>query len=310
MEAGAQKTIDEALALLQDETSVDDKVDALETLDEICETESERSYLVDSAALPLLFSLVQSENKHLKREATGILFRFGYRKEMTLDELLSKNAPTSAVFPPAVVEAARRGFDACFEQASYEHGKKLSMAEIDRKEMRVGVFAYGEAEFDSFMHVISHAKPQPGEVFYDLGSGLGKAVVAAFLLGNFSKVVGYELLEDLACSASELLEHFNTTVMPSLQLDKDTACMRLEQGDFLAADWSDADIVYANATRYDQELMQAITTKAEGLKPGARFVITTNPLISSDCFSLQRRGSSRVSWMGDIAQTYFVFVRN
>lgn len=49
-------------------------------------------------------------------------------------------------------------------EASYEVGKKLSMAEIDRKGMGVGVFAYGEAEIDSFAAVLSHAQPKPGEV--------------------------------------------------------------------------------------------------------------------------------------------------
>ena len=69
------------------------------------------------------------------------------------------------------------------------------MAEIDRKGMGVGVFAYGEAEIDSFAWVLHHAHPKPGEVFYDLGSGLGKAVILAFLLHDFQKLVGIELLE-------------------------------------------------------------------------------------------------------------------
>ena len=85
--------------------------------------------------------------------------------------------------------------------------------------------------------------------------------------------------------------------------------MSLVEGDFLEIDWSDADVVYANATRFDQPLMEAISKKAESLKPGARFIITTRPLLS-DQFSLQKRGRSTVSWMGGTHQTFFVFVRN
>jgi len=218
------------------------------------------------------------------------------------------------VFPAEVMSQARAAMAQTFDQASYDYGKKLSMAEIDRKGIGVGVFAYGEAEIDSFASVLSHAAPQPGEVFVDLGSGLGKAVIAAFLLNDFSKLVGIELLTDLAGAADTLLEEFKMTVYPTLPdacaaSQRDPAIMQLIEGDFLALDWSDADIVYANATRFDQPLIDAISKKAESLKPGARFVITTTPL-NSDEFSLQKRGRSNVSWMGNVPQTFFVFIRN
>ena len=54
--------------------------------------------------------------------------------------------------------------------------------------------------------------------------------------------------------------------------------------------------------------MAAISKKAESLKSGARFIITTRPIVSDE-FSLQKRGRSVVSWMGNTSQTFFVFVR-
>ena len=51
---------------------------------------------------------------------------------------------------------------------------------------------------------------------------------------------------------------------------RDPTSMELVQGDFLELDWSDADVVYANATRFDEPLMEAISKKAESLKKGAR----------------------------------------
>ena len=64
---------------------------------------------------------------------------------------------------------------------------------------------------DSFAWVLHHAHPQPGEVFVDLGSGLGKAVLAAFLLHDFKKLVGIELLTDLATSGEELIQRYYFT---------------------------------------------------------------------------------------------------
>eukprot|EP00658_Telonema_sp_P-2_P042947 TRINITY_DN30908_c0_g1_i1.p1 TRINITY_DN30908_c0_g1~~TRINITY_DN30908_c0_g1_i1.p1 ORF type:complete len:301 (-),score=75.50 TRINITY_DN30908_c0_g1_i1:294-1196(-) len=300
--------MDEALTTLaQPDAGIEDVLAALEALDEICETDQERSGLLALDGLPLLWQQLESESSDARREATGILFRFGYRKGMSMAELMSRNI--AGRFSEPVVQLARRGFEAAFRSADYEHGKKLSMGEIDRCGVAVGCLAYGEAEFESFMHVLSYAAPAPGEVFYDLGSGLGKAVIAAFLLNDFSKLVGVELLQDLAKSADELVENFCLNVAPELGLGRDPSVMQLVQGDFLEVDWSDADIVYANATRYDQELLDKIARKAEGLKSGARLIVTTNP-IESECFSLHRRGSSRVSWMGGVSQTFFVFVRN
>jgi len=242
----------------------------------------------------------------------GLLFGMGYRKGMNLAQLIERNP--GFAFDAETMSTARTGMELAFNEASYEFGKKLSMTEIDRNGGDIGVFAYGEAEIDSFAWVLNHAHPQPGEVFYDLGSGLGKAVIAAFLLNNFSKLVGIELLSDLASAADTLLERYNTEVHPQLPQDsaaakQSTDAMSLIEGDFLELDWSDADVVYANATRFDQPLMEAISKKAEKMKPGSRFVITTTPLLSNK-FSMQKRGKSAVSWMGNTPQTFFVFVRN
>jgi len=126
------------------------------------------------------------------------------------------------------------------------------------------------------------------EVFYDLGSGLGKAVILAFLLHDFSKLVGIELLEalhrhnphgfslashnpalrsqDLAKSADDLILKYRDQVHVTLPegsapASREHERMSLIEGDFLEMDWSDADVVYANATRFDEPLMAAISKK-------------------------------------------------
>jgi len=71
-------------------------------------------------------------------------------------------------FDRETLKVAHDAMELTFNEASYEYGKKVAMAEIDRKGMGVGVFAYGEAEIDSFAWVLHHAHPKPGEVFYDL----------------------------------------------------------------------------------------------------------------------------------------------
>ncbi len=57
-------------------------------------------------------------------------------------------------------------------------------------------YIYGEILFFPFADILrSIASELPSNaIFYDLGSGTGKAVLAASLLYPFSKVVGIELL--------------------------------------------------------------------------------------------------------------------
>jgi hypothetical protein len=56
---------------------------------------------------------------------------------------------------------------------------------------------YGEVEFASFSKVLRKISPAPGGVFYDLGSGTGRAVFVARFLHDFKECKGIELLEGL-----------------------------------------------------------------------------------------------------------------
>ena len=47
------------------------------------------------------------------------------------------------------------------------------------------------------------------------------------------------------------------------------------EGSFLDFDWSDGDVVFANSTCFDDELMMDMSKKAEKLKAGALIVTFT-----------------------------------
>jgi hypothetical protein len=56
-------------------------------------------------------------------------------------------------------------------------------------------FTYGEIEFYYFLPVLNLVSPSAGEVFWDLGCGLAKPMVAATLAYPYLKAVkGVELL--------------------------------------------------------------------------------------------------------------------
>ena len=61
---------------------------------------------------------------------------------------------------------------------------------------------YGEVVFTHFIPLLEYTKPQPGEIFYDLGCGSGKPLVTASLAFPELKVCkGIEFLEGLSTLA-------------------------------------------------------------------------------------------------------------
>ena len=61
------------------------------------------------------------------------------------------------------------------------------------------------------------------------------------------------------------------------------------KSDFLGAVWSDADLVLANATCFDEDLVTQITQKCTELKKGA-WIITTTKYLAKIPFSVNSEG--------------------
>lgn len=81
---------------------------------------------------------------------------------------------------------------------------------------------YGEIELDDFDVVlealVDRSKGVDGDrgVFYDIGSGTGKCVMAAAVSGNFKKAVGIELVQSTHAIAECLMEECKIDVLPGL----------------------------------------------------------------------------------------------
>lgn len=133
---------------------------------------------------------------------------------------------------------------------------------------------YGEVTPDSFYKILSKVEPKEGEIFYDLGSGTGKAVVLASLLFEFSKCVGIEILKDL----------YDTARAISVRLESEIEAGRREfrNCDFLTEDFFDADIVFAHSTCFYDELWSNLEKKLEKLKSGTKVITVTKTIDSSE----------------------------
>jgi SAM-dependent methyltransferase len=191
---------------------------------------------------------------------------------------------------------AERLYGQLFARCSLEHGKTVSKAERTQKGLATHKsLIYGEVEFPSFAKVLRKISPAAGGTFYDLGSGTGKAVFVARFLHDFARCKGVELLQGLHEAAAEVLSRYEKGAYRQFLAVSSPGDVGLELGSILDCDWSDGDVVFANSTCFDDDLMDAISKKAAALKPGA-FVVTFTKGLTSPHFEVMERKRYKMSW--------------
>ncbi|SCC90909.1 Uncharacterized protein SCG7109_BF_00050 [Chlamydiales bacterium SCGC AG-110-M15] len=159
-------------------------------------------------------------------------------------------------------------------------GTIISCSERSRENITSSTYVYGEAELHSIEKIFQIVDPQPDEVFVDLGAGVGKQVLTAALLYDFKKVRGIEILSDLHKTSKDILEQFRKKYGSKLPDGKEMPDIDFLKGNFLRADFSEADVAYMCSTCYSEEMMEGIARGAEHMKPGSRVVTLTKPLPS------------------------------
>jgi len=196
-------------------------------------------------------------------------------------------------------------FQSVYSEISTATAKNASIEEREQMERKGYVcdrsLLYGEIEFSAletaFVIIRERGGGLKGEgsTFVDLGSGSGKAVIAAALLHNFNKCVGLEILKklhELAMSASmkwELLKLSTPT------LSKTTSNLQFIHGDMLEYDLSNAHVVLANSTGYDENLMSKLSKCAEKMEPGS-FYISFSQCLPSSAFKVIGSARCKQSW--------------
>eukprot|EP00441_Pelagodinium_beii_P012288 CAMPEP_0197702222 /NCGR_PEP_ID=MMETSP1338-20131121/124241_1 /TAXON_ID=43686 ORGANISM="Pelagodinium beii, Strain RCC1491" /NCGR_SAMPLE_ID=MMETSP1338 /ASSEMBLY_ACC=CAM_ASM_000754 /LENGTH=196 /DNA_ID=CAMNT_0043286027 /DNA_START=39 /DNA_END=626 /DNA_ORIENTATION=- len=126
---------------------------------------------------------------------------------------------------------------------------------------------YGEIAPLAFCQLLHEVQAEAGEMFYDLGSGNGKLVALAWLLGL--DVTGVEIIRERHETAMVALETLRKGMEDD---DLPSAPIRFICGSFLDVDFSDADIVYTWDLLFDQEMKEDIAVIAQKLKPGSRVI--------------------------------------
>lgn len=124
---------------------------------------------------------------------------------------------------------------------------------------------YGELLPESIVKILQSVGAKPGMRYYDLGSGFGKTVAMAYMLGL--DATGVELVHqrwDGACKALDKLKEASP--------QEHGPGLRNIQSSFLEVDFTDADIVFTDSVMFSEKLLQSMADIAKKMKPGTKIV--------------------------------------
>jgi hypothetical protein len=154
---------------------------------------------------------------------------------------------------------------------------------------------YGEVTPEGFSAMLKDMGSPATGAFFDLGSGTGKGIVLASLFGNFSKMMGIEMLEDLYQESKKVLSRYEEVVRPILPGEKKQQVLDVLYGDFLEQDFSYADVVFVHSTCFHDELMVALERKCLLLKKGAKVLLVTKTF-QSHFFKFLKSDEYTMTW--------------
>ena len=125
-------------------------------------------------------------------------------------------------------------------------------------------FTYGEVDFIHFRSLLPYCDLQPGQEFWDLGSGAGKCLLTlAISCPALRRVVGVELLDDLCSLSREIVSKAASPAMANIEVI---------HGDLFEVDWSTADCLYCANLCFPKELLVRQTDLFQRLRLGARII--------------------------------------
>lgn len=169
-------------------------------------------------------------------------------------------------------------------------GGLISQTERSTKKLTGPEFIYGEVEVLHFVALLRLASKEVGQVFWDLGCGTGKAMVAAAMSENgFRQICGVELLEGLHKVASKAIEKL---CEDEEYKDKN---FKLFKGDMREADWTNADIIYASSICFPANLIKALAEKGRRLKKGTK-ILTLKKWPLPEVYRVLHNLSVKMTW--------------
>jgi hypothetical protein len=150
---------------------------------------------------------------------------------------------------------------------------------------------YGEIVFESFIALLSLAKPNENTIFYDLGSGVGKAVLACAMVFPVRHCYGIELFDNLHRCAEQQKIALGLTDDYKVIANK----ISFIKGNILHSNFSNATLIFINASGFFGEFWSELSKHLEELKSKTMVISTSKPLESNQ-FIINNKTQVKMSW--------------
>lgn len=175
--------------------------------------------------------------------------------------------------------------------ALYKDVNGFSLSKASRITNDAPEYTYGEIDFLSFVALLGRCKPDQSTIFYDLGSGTGKAVLAIAMVYKIRQATGIELFPALHEAASN--QKTNLALNTDYQAIADS--IQFIQGNFLNEEFTSATLIFINSSAFFGQTWQDISIKLEQVCPGCRVITTSKPLASA-LFKAEEETLVSMSW--------------
>ncbi|WP_115707616.1 hypothetical protein [Legionella sainthelensi] len=173
----------------------------------------------------------------------------------------------------------------------YKTSNGFILSQNARRKHDAMEYSYGEIEFFSFIALLSLINPNEHTVFYDLGSGTGKAVIACGMVFPVQKSIGIELFPELYLHSCQQVEQLAAIKQYERQAQK----IKFRLGDFLEANLNDATLIFINSTAFFGPTWEKLCFKIDYL-PHLTTIITTSKPLSCVHFKLLKHTKVKMSW--------------
>jgi len=166
-----------------------------------------------------------------------------------------------------------------WEAGNYKNSDK-ELISLGLKQQDAKAATYNEIKPKAFLEMMKTVGAKPGMKFYDLGSGTGKAVYTAWLLGL--DATGVEAIEKRYHTSCSVLKKAHAQ-----QKHKDVkqGAAHFMHENFMKMDFSDADILYADSAAFTKPIMDRLGEISQTLKKGAKIITTKS--IPGEGFDLE-----------------------
>jgi len=159
---------------------------------------------------------------------------------------------------------------------------------------------YGEILYPSVQTLMTKIEMTGQDVFFDLGSGMGKVALQLFLLSNLKECYGIEIIPELHHIAVQAANKIQTDLTDFYSGERKLAFI---QGSFLDVSFDRATIVMIGSPCFTPGMLAKVGTIIENT-PGIHTVLTLRPITTLKRLRFIKTVRLECSWDSALCYIY------